>query len=116
MQHLATPVSGTTTARVLELADALHPTPAVGGAPRQAALDYIAQAEGIDRGWYAGGIGWTDASGDGEIALGLRCALITGPRATLFAGNGIVAGSDPAMELEETRLKLRPMLELVTGV
>jgi isochorismate synthase len=115
VQHLATSIGGRTRSRVLELAEALHPTPAVGGSPRGAALEFIDKVEGIDRGWYAGGIGWVDAAGDGELAVGLRCALVSGERAVLFAGNGIVSGSDPAAELEETRLKLRPMLDLITG-
>lgn len=115
VQHLATSISGTTDRRLLDLAEALHPTPAVGGFPREAATGLIAKVEGIDRGWYAGGIGWASADGDGEIAVALRCALVSHERATLFAGGGIVAGSDPAAELEETRLKLRPMLDLLTG-
>jgi len=114
VQHLATPISGTTDSRVLDLAGALHPTPAVGGAPRADALAFIEKMEGIDRGWYAGGIGWVDGVGDGEIALALRSALLRGDQATVYAGNGIVAGSEPVAELEETRLKLRPMLELLT--
>jgi salicylate biosynthesis isochorismate synthase len=116
VQHLATPIRGRTRSRLLALAEALHPTAAVGGVPRGAALDFIDQVEGIDRGWYAGGIGWADASGDGDLAVGLRCALVSQERATLFAGSGIVAGSDPAAEFEETGLKLRPMLDLMTGV
>jgi isochorismate synthase len=116
VQHLATPISAMSDARLLELAAALHPTPAVGGVPRPAATDFIAKVEGIDRGWYAGGIGWADDTGDGELALGLRSALIDGDRAILYAGNGIVAASEPEAELEETRLKLRPMLDLLTGV
>jgi isochorismate synthase len=115
VQHLATPIGGTTRSRLLALADALHPTAAVGGSPRQAALDFIGAVERIDRGWYAGGIGWADASGDGDLAVGLRCALLSPERATLFAGSGIVAGSDAEAELEETTLKLRPMLDLLTG-
>lgn len=114
VQHLATPIGGTTDARLLELAGALHPTPAVGGAPRAEALAFIDKMEGIDRGWYAGGIGWADGAGNGEIALGLRSALVRGELATAFAGNGIVADSEPEAELEETRLKLRPMLDLLT--
>jgi len=114
VQHLATPISGITSARILELAAALHPTAAVGGTPRSEALRFIEKAEGIDRGWYAGGIGWVDGSGDGEIAIGLRCALLRGHSAVAYAGNGIVADSIPAAELEETRLKLRPMLDLLT--
>jgi menaquinone-specific isochorismate synthase len=116
VQHLATTISGSTDARLLTLATALHPTPAVGGAPRQAALGLIDKLEGLDRGWYSGGIGWADPSGDGEIALGLRCALVSGERAILFAGSGIVGDSEPASELDETRLKLRPMMELLTPV
>lgn len=116
VQHLATPIGASSDARLLELAAALHPTPAVGGVPRRAATDFIAKVEGIDRGWYAGGIGWADAGGDGELALGLRSALIDGDRAILYAGNGIVAASEPEAELDETRLKLRPMLDLLTGV
>lgn len=114
VQHLATPITGTTSARVLALAAALHPTAAVGGAPRDDALAFIAKLESVDRGWYAGGIGWLDPSGDGELAIGLRCALIRGDRAILYAGNGIVADSDPVAELEETRLKLRALLDLLT--
>lgn len=116
VQHLSTPIGGITEARLLTIAEALHPTPAVGGDPRAAALGFIEKVEGLDRGWYAGGIGWADSSGDGEIALGLRCALVQGERATLFAGNGIVADSEPQAELEESRLKLQPILELLTAV
>ena len=113
VQHLATPISGTTDARLLTLADALYPTPAVGGTPRAEALAFIDKMEGIERGWYSGGVGWAGASGIGEIALGLRSALIRGTQAIAYAGNGIVADSDPVAELEETRLKLRPMLEIL---
>ena len=115
VQHLATPITGTTSRRVIELVGALHPTAAVGGAPRGAALSFIDKHEGIDRGWYSGGIGWVEPGGDGEFAVALRCALVQGDHAVLYAGNGIVAGSDPDAELAETRLKLRPMLELLTG-
>ena len=111
VQHLATPISGTTSSRVLELAAALHPTAAVGGVPRGEALRFIEEAEGIDRGWYAGGIGWADGSGDGELAIGLRCAVVRGETAVAYAGSGIVADSLPAAELDETRLKLRPILD-----
>lgn len=113
VQHLATAIAGTSRARLLALAGALHPTAAVGGLPREAALRFRSGAESFDRGWYTGGIGWADPGGDGELALGLRCALIRGDRAIAFAGGGIVSASDPAAELEETRLKLRPMLELL---
>ncbi len=115
VQHLATPIAGQSKATVLEVAEALHPTPAVGGHPSPDALVFQSKLEQIDRGWYAGGIGWADSSGDGEIAVALRCALVRGERAVLYAGNGIVVGSDPDAEVEETRLKLRPLLALLTG-
>jgi len=112
VQHLATRV----TARlddpdgsVLELVDLLHPTAAVGGVPADAALARIRQVEGNLRGRYAGPVGWVDANGDGEWGIALRCALLSGNRARLFAGAGIVSGSLPEAELEETRLKFRAM-------
>lgn len=111
VQHLATPITASTSARILELAAALHPTPAVGGVPREEAVSFIAAIEGIERGWYTGGIGWADGSGDGELAIGLRCAMVRGETAIAYAGGGIVADSLPAAELEETRLKLRPILD-----
>lgn len=114
VQHLATPIGGTTSARLLELAGALHPTAAIGGYPRNEALAFIAKVEGFDRGWYAGGVGWADSNGDGELAIGLRSALVRGERVTAFAGSGIVADSEPAGELEETRLKLAPVLEALS--
>ena len=111
VQHLCTPLSGELAieAGVLELVAALHPTPAVGGLPRATALDYLRRNEPLDRGWYAGPVGWLDARGDGEFAVALRCALVSGNEASLFAGCGIVGESDPERELEETRLKLRAM-------
>jgi len=112
VQHLATPLAGRTGCRLLSLVAALHPTPAVGGVPREAALGRIAAVEGFDRGWYSGGIGWGDAGGDGEVALALRGALLRHEEATLYAGAGIVAGSDPTAEGEETDLKLGAMLGL----
>jgi isochorismate synthase len=115
VQHLGTPIAGRTDRGILDLVRVLHPTAAVGGSPRADALAFIAKQEGIDRGWYAGGIGWVDPSGDGEFAVALRCALVRGDRAIVYAGNGIVDGSDPDEELAETRLKLRPMLDLLTG-
>lgn len=113
VQHLATPITGTTRdeAGLLLLASRLHPTPAVGGAPRTTALAMIEEHEDFDRGWYAGPIGWLGADGDGELMVALRCGLIAGRTATLFAGCGIVADSDPAREWEESRLKLRTMLD-----
>jgi menaquinone-specific isochorismate synthase len=111
--HLATPVHGTLTdpaPDALALARALHPTPAVGGSPTDRALSLIAQLEPEDRGRYAGPVGWVDARGDGEWAVALRGAAIDGARARLHAGAGIVTGSDPDREWEETEAKLDPML------
>ena len=111
VQHLVTPVSGTLRreAGLLALAGRLHPTPAVGGEPREQALDLIGEHEGFERGWYAGPVGWLGADGDGEMMVALRCGLVDGRAATLFAGCGIVADSDPAREWEESRMKLRPV-------
>ena len=118
VQHLVTPMSGTLRedAGLLALAALLHPTPAVGGEPRDVALDLIAEHEGFDRGWYAGPVGWLGADGDGELMVALRCGLVTGREAVLFAGCGIVADSDPAREWEESRLKLRTMTTALGGV
>jgi len=111
VQHLATAVTGTLAqpASALDLAAALHPTAAVCGTPRGAALERIRALEGMDRARYSGPVGWVDARGDGEWGIALRCAEVDGRRARLFAGAGIVAGSLPEAELEETRLKLRAM-------
>ncbi|MCC5950415.1 MAG: isochorismate synthase [Nitriliruptoraceae bacterium] len=111
VQHLATTFSGTLAAPAssLELIGALHPTAAVGGTPREAALAVIRSCEGMDRGRYAAPVGWTDPSGDGDWGIALRCAELSGARARLFAGVGIVGASLPEDELEETRLKLRAM-------
>lgn len=107
--HLETRVAGTLerTGRLAELVARLHPTPAVCGAPREAALAWLRAHEPLERGWYAGPIGWSDARGNGAIAVALRCALLRGGEAFSFAGAGIVAGSEPAAELAETALKLR---------
>jgi salicylate biosynthesis isochorismate synthase len=117
VQHLSTRIDGTARpgVHVLDLVDALHPTPAVGGTPRDPALAFIEKAEPFDRGWYTGGVGWINGSGDGEFAIGLRCGLLEGTNAHVFAGAGIVADSDPDAELLETRLKFRPMLELLAA-
>jgi isochorismate synthase EntC len=96
---------------VLELVSALHPTPAVGGSPRASALTAIRELEPFERGAYAGPVGWIDAEGDGEWAVALRCAEIDGQLANLFAGAGIVAGSDPDAELDETERKFRAFLD-----
>lgn len=113
VQHLASLVEGRLSLpapSVLELMAALHPTPAVCGVPRDLALATIAELEHLDRGRYAGPVGWVDGAGNGRWAVGLRCAEITGNRARLFAGNGIVADSDPATELAETRVKFQALL------
>ncbi len=112
--HLSTRFRGTLrepAPTALDLVAALHPTPAVAGAPREAALDTIDELEPFDRGRYAGPVGWVDAEGDGEWAIALRCAELRGDRAILYAGAGIVAGSDPARELDETERKFRAFLD-----
>jgi isochorismate synthase len=95
----------------LDLVAALHPTPAVAGEPREAALETIAELEPFDRGRYAGPVGWVDADGDGEWAIALRCAELRRDRAVLYAGAGIVADSVPARELDETERKFRAFLD-----
>lgn len=117
VQHLHTPIEGAlrSDATVLELAARLHPTPAAGGLPQPAALSLIRRYEPFGRGWYAGPIGWMDGSGDGEFAVAIRSALLRGREALLYAGCGIVAGSDPDKEYAESRLKLRPMLWALNG-
>ncbi|MWV41108.1 isochorismate synthase [Natrialba sp. INN-245] len=113
IQHLQTPITATLERdrHVLELVEALHPTPAVGGVPPDRAWETIRETETFDRGWYAAPIGWFDGDGDGEFAVGLRSAVASGDTATLFAGNGIVADSDPDEEWEEVELKFRPILD-----
>jgi isochorismate synthase len=112
VQHLVTEISGTLPGAhgLLALAERLHPTPAVGGEPRDAALALVDEHEGFDRGWYAGPIGWLGADGDGELCVALRCGIVDRARATLFAGCGIVADSDPDREWEESRIKLRAVV------
>jgi salicylate biosynthesis isochorismate synthase/menaquinone-specific isochorismate synthase len=117
IQHLATPIRAqlTTPIDVLELAGLMHPTPAVGGEPLARAAPLIPALEGLDRGWYAGPVGWTDSAGDGEFCVALRCALLRGAVARCYAGNGIVRESDPAAELAETEVKLSALLPLLAG-
>lgn len=115
LAHLVTPILGSLAAgaaapSALDLARRLHPTPAVGGTPTDAALDAIRRLEPFDRGPYAGPVGWVDARGDGAFAVALRGAELDGTRALLRAGAGIVAGSDPESEWAETVLKFEPML------
>jgi isochorismate synthase len=109
--HLLTPIEGRLAAprHVLELVEELHPTPAVGGVPTAAAVDWIERHE-APRGWYAGPVGYFDAGGDGDFAVALRSCLLHGDQALLFAGAGIVADSDPELELLETELKRQALL------
>jgi menaquinone-specific isochorismate synthase len=111
VQHLGTRVRGTLAAQrsALTLVAAVHPTAAVGGTPTDAAVEVIRELESMDRERYAGPVGWVDADGNGEWGIALRCAQLDRDKARLFAGCGIVAGSDPAAELAETESKLRPM-------
>ena len=112
--HLATRITallsdGETTSA--DLVAALHPTPAVGGSPRAAAMRVIADVEGVDRGCYAGAVGWQDAEGDGEWVVAVRCAEARGRTLRIFGGAGIVAGSDPRAEVAETGAKMRTVLD-----
>jgi salicylate biosynthesis isochorismate synthase/menaquinone-specific isochorismate synthase len=115
IQHLATPVIAQLAEphSAIELAGLLHPTPAVGGEPWPAAAQAIAELEEMDRGWYAAPVGWMDATEDGEFCVALRSALLRDREAHLFAGVGVVAGSDPAAELAETEVKLGALLPLL---
>ena len=117
IQHLATAVTaelGDPATDALDLAAALHPTPAVGGWPREAADTLIDELEGLDRGWYAGAVGWIDGGGDGEFAVALRCGLLWEDGARLYAGVGVMPDSDPARELDETELKFKALLMALT--
>ncbi len=111
IQHLFTPVSGRlhTAQGILALVDLLHPTPALGGSPRELALPLIREAEPVPRGWYAAPVGWIDQQMDGAFAVAIRSAVVQERKAWLYAGAGIVADSKPAREWEETGWKFRPM-------
>jgi salicylate biosynthesis isochorismate synthase/menaquinone-specific isochorismate synthase len=115
VQHLATPIRAQLREPLsaLELVSLLHPTPAVGGEPRERAIKLIPELEGLDRGWYAGPVGWTDLAEDGEFCVALRGGLLRERVAHLYAGCGIVRDSDPAAELAETEIKLQTMLPLL---
>lgn len=117
IQHLYTPVQGTCDpdVSVFDVIDRLHPTPALGGVPTEKAVDWIRENENLERGFYASPIGWSDASGNGEFAVGIRSALIHGKEATLFAGCGVLQNSIPEKEYEETAVKFRPMLSALGG-
>ncbi len=118
VQHLATLVEGRLsqpTPCIVDLVQALHPTPAVNGWPRELATAWIVEHEGFDRGRYAGTVGWVDSQGNGTWAVSIRCADVHGTTARLCAGNGIVADSDPATELAETEAKLNAMRSALTA-
>lgn len=112
VHHLWTPIAATLArpAHVLDLVRLLHPTPAVCGTPREAAIRWIAAHEPATRGWYAGAVGWFDAAGDGAFSVAIRSGVLAGGEAWLYAGAGIVEGSDAYMEYAETRTKQAPML------
>lgn len=112
IQHLQTPIHASVPAQVhlLDVVAELHPTPAVAGVPREIACTLIRQHEMFERSLYAAPIGWVDHQGNGEFAVGIRSALINGQEARLYAGAGIVAGSDPDRELAEIQLKLQALL------
>ncbi|WP_162297913.1 isochorismate synthase [Halalkalibacillus sediminis] len=117
LQHLYTPVQAQLKQdyNVLDVVKHLHPTPALGGEPREKALEFIEKNEQLDRGWYAAPVGWMNHHWDGEFAVGIRSGLIRNHKAILFAGCGIVEDSDPEAEFNETELKLKPMLEALGG-
>ncbi|WP_338151915.1 isochorismate synthase [Mesobacillus campisalis] len=118
IQHLYTPVTGENRAgtSILDLVDRLHPTPALGGLPKEKAVEKIREIEILDRGLYASPIGWLDHLGNGEFAVAIRSALIQASEASLFAGCGIVADSDAESEYTETSIKFRPMLAALGGI
>ena len=117
VQHLHTPVEARLPegVRLLDMVGRLHPTPAVGGTPRQAAVPAIGELEGFPRGLYGGALGWVDSRGGGEFLVGLRSALVDGSRARMYAGAGIVAGSSPGAEFDETELKFSAMQDALLG-
>nr|WP_255699303.1 isochorismate synthase [Luteimonas sp. Y-2-2-4F] len=113
MWHLGTRIAGTLkdpAVSAAALAGLLHPTPAVCGTPRLPALEAIRALEPVDRGFYAGAVGWTDAAGDGDWYVSIRCARVQARAMRLFAGAGIVAGSQPALEVDETAAKFMALL------
>lgn len=116
--HLRTPVHATLREclHVIDLVERLHPTPAVGGVPTRGAMDWIAANEPVERGWYAGPIGWFDALGDGEFVVALRSGVVDGRSAHLYAGAGIVADSDAVTEYAETQLKLALLLDALAAI
>lgn len=118
IQHLFTGVKGRVPHHVslLDFVESLHPTPALGGTPRTAALQVIRELEPMDRGYYAAPLGWCDFDDNGEFVVGLRSGLIQNKMVTLFAGCGVVASSEPEKEFEETSIKFKPMLSALGGM
>lgn len=117
LQHLYTPVKGIFKEgnSVFDVIEKLHPTPALGGEPREVALQFIREHELLDRGWYGAPIGWVDSNQNGEFAVAIRSGLLKGDKASLFAGCGVVKESDPEAELAETGIKFLPMLNVLGG-
>ncbi|MFD0051169.1 isochorismate synthase MenF [Actinomycetes bacterium NPDC127524] len=117
IQHLYTPVTGECdpAVSVFSVIDKLHPTPALGGLPKEKAVTRIREIELLERGLYAGPIGWADSYGNGEFAVGIRSGLIQGNEASLFAGCGVVEDSTPESEYQETSIKFNPMLSALGG-
>jgi len=117
VQHLHTSVEASLPrgVRLLDILGRLHPTPAVGGTPRESAVSAIGELEAFPRGLYGGALGWIDSRGGGEFVVGLRSALVDGSRARMYAGAGIVAGSSPETELSETELKFKAMQDALLG-
>lgn len=118
IQHLYTPVIGLGRDEVslLNLVERLHPTPALGGWPKEKSVEVIREIEPLDRGLYGGPLGWMDGSGNGEFVVAIRSALIQADQVSLFAGCGVVADSDPEAEYQETKVKIKPMLTALGGV
>jgi len=117
IQHLETAITAELhpNQTVISALEALHPTPAVCGFPRDRALDFLRTEEPFQRGWYAGPVGWFDNDGNGVFVPALRSAVGRGKEWRLFAGAGIVAGSDPSREWDETRIKFQPVLRALSG-
>jgi menaquinone-specific isochorismate synthase len=117
IQHIQTVIEGRLADEggILSVVEALHPTPALGGRPRQIALELIQRLEPISRGWYGAPIGWLDQHGDGIFAVAIRSALSVGGESLLFAGAGIVADSEPDREWRETQLKFKPLMDALRG-
>ena len=118
MAHLETPIEGERARdrSIFDFAVRLHPTPALGGLPRNEASRWLDEHEALERGYFGGAVGWFDARGDGHFAVAIRCGVIDGSSATAFAGAGIVPGSEPRLEWEETQLKMTPFLDHLVDV